>query len=97
MSGPSQPKTTDEVWSDERIKSFLDAPATEGISHDFHILYKAYKGMRIEDFTRFVPFFVEAGKDINAKNQYDQTLLAITENQEKNSAYSDVLKQAGAQ
>ena len=56
MSGPSQPKVTDEVWDDERVKRFLDLQPS-GEDADFHVLVKAYRGMRPEDFERFLGFF----------------------------------------
>ena len=77
MAGPSQPSVTDEVWDDERIKTFLDAEPAEGVTADFHILLKAYRGMRPEDFERFLEFFVEAGRDPDARDSQGRTLWDI--------------------
>ena len=76
MSGPSQPKVTDEVWDDDRVKSFL-ALEPEGENADFHVLLKAYRGMRVDDFERFLGFFVETGRDLDAKDQRGRTLWQI--------------------
>lgn len=76
MSGPSQPKVTDEVWDDERVKRFLDLQPS-GEDADFHVLVKAYRGMRPEDFERFLGFFVEAGRNLDAPDKRGRTIWRI--------------------
>lgn len=64
MSGPDKPKVIGEEWSDERIRGFLDiVPYDPAINADYHVLLKAYRAMRAEDFERFIGFFVAAGRD----------------------------------
>ena len=87
MAGPSQPQVTDEVWDDARIKSFLQYQPYRGggsargsakeDSADFHTLVKAYRGMRPADFARFLSFFVEAGRDLDAKDAKGRTIWQI--------------------
>lgn len=77
MAGPSQPSVTDEVWDDERIKSFLEIEPYGDESADFHVLLKAYRGMRAGDFERFLTFYVEAGRDLDATDKYGRTLWDI--------------------
>ncbi len=77
MAGPSQPQVTDEVWDDARVKSFLTLKPVGNQSADFHVLLKAYRGMRPEDFERFLKFFTEAGRDLEAKNPSGQSLWQI--------------------
>jgi len=79
MAGPSQPSVTDEVWDDERVKSFLALEPYGDESADFHVLLKAYRGMRPADFERFLIFFMEAGRDINARDKRGRTLWDIIE------------------
>ena len=55
MAGPSQPQVTNEVWDDDRVKSFLEMEAYDG-NVGFHLLMRAYRGMRPADFERFLPF-----------------------------------------
>ncbi|MCL1484664.1 MAG: PA4642 family protein [Marinobacter sp.] len=83
MSGPDKPKVIDEEWSDERVKSFLvSQPKGEG--SDYTTLLKAYQAMIAEDFARFVEFFVEAGRDLNAVNDNGETMLdRIAEHRKK--------------
>ena len=78
MTGPTQPQVTDEVWDDERVKSFL-ALEPFGGNADFHVLLKAYRGMRVHDFARFLGFFVAAGRDLDATDAQGRTLWSIIE------------------
>lgn len=57
-----------EEISDESIKLFLGVePADDTPS--LHKLIKAYRGLRIDDFERFLTFFREAGYDLDARRQ----------------------------
>ena len=76
MAGPSQPQVTDEVWDDDRVKSFL-ALEPAGEDADFHVLLKAYRGMRVADFERFLKFFVESGRHLDAQDKRGRTIWAI--------------------
>ena len=51
MAGPSQPKVTNEIWNDDRVKSFLLMEPYGSENADFHVLLKAYRGMRPNDFS----------------------------------------------
>ncbi|MEM8594648.1 MAG: PA4642 family protein [Pseudomonadota bacterium] len=68
---------TDEVWTDERIRLFLDVLPSDGVNVDFHRLLKAYQSMRSDDFKQFVDYFKEAGGDINAQNNQGKTLMEV--------------------
>ncbi|MGI9323391.1 MAG: PA4642 family protein [Pseudomonadales bacterium] len=76
MAGPTQPKVTDEVWDDDRVKSFLDLQPY-GDDADFHVLTRAYRGMRLEDFERFLHFFTAAGRNLDAKDGKGRTIWQI--------------------
>ncbi len=89
-------KVLGEVFDDERIKTFLDFEAPEGVSPDFHILEKAYRGMKAENFDTFLGFFREAGHDINAQNSNGKTLLAIASEHRHGADYVTALKRHGA-
>ncbi len=79
MSGPSKPSVTDEVWTDERVKSFLALPGVGADGADFTVLLKAYRGMRASDFERFLRFFIEAGRDVYATDHRGRTIWSIME------------------
>ena len=89
-------KVLGEVFDDERIKTFLDFEAPEGDNPDFHLLEKAYRGMKVENFETFLSFFTEAGHDINARNPHGNTLLAIISEHRHGGEYVDALKKHGA-
>ncbi|MFD2230001.1 PA4642 family protein [Alkalimarinus sediminis] len=96
MSGPSQPKTVDEDWSDERVKAFLELQPQDDTNPDYHVLIKAYHYMVAFDFARFVTFFVEAGRDINAQDQNGNTILDLISKHASSTAYAELLEKAGA-
>jgi hypothetical protein len=89
-------KVLGEVFDDESIKTFLDFQAPEGENPDFHLLEKAYRGMKIENFDTFLGFFTKAGHDINAKNPNGNTLLTIITEHRHGEEYVDALKNHGA-
>lgn len=98
MSGPDKPKVIGEEWSDERVKGFLAIePYDTGVDPDFNALLKAYHAMRAEDFARFIGFFVEAGRNLNAKDERGQTLLDRVSQHRRSADYAEALKQAGAE
>jgi hypothetical protein len=97
MSGPDKPKVIGEEWSDERVKNFLAIePYDNAINSDFNAMLKAYQAMRAEDFERFVGFFVDAGRDLNAINQQGETILDLISQHQRSTPYADTLKAAGA-
>lgn len=97
MSGPEKPKVIGEEWSDERVKSFLFlSPYDARINPDFHVLIKAYQSMRAGDFKRFLDFFREAGRDLNALSETGQTILDHVSEHRRSVEYAEALKAAGA-
>ncbi|MCB1648869.1 MAG: PA4642 family protein [Pseudomonadales bacterium] len=92
----TQPATRDEFWTDERIRSFLDMLPPEGVPADYHVLLKAYRGMLPDAFARFVPFFVEAGRDINVRLADGSTFLDHLAPHRKAGPYREVLEASGA-
>ena len=69
-------KVTDEIWDDERVKSFLNPrSAIAGDAADFTLLLMAYQGMRPADFDRFIAFFVAENHDLNATNELIETVV----------------------
>lgn len=92
----TQPAVRDEYWTDERVHGFLNIQAPEGVPTDYHILLKAYRGMLPDAFERFVPFFTEAGHDINVKLDDGSTFLDLVSRHRKSAAYADILEAAGA-
>jgi len=77
MARPTQPQVTDEVWDDDRVRSFLAISACGDEDPDFHVLLKAYRGMRSDDFERFLQFFNAAGRNLDARDRAGRTLWEI--------------------
>jgi len=92
----TQRAVRDEFWTDERVHGFLSILPPEGVPADYHILLKAYRGMLPDAFERFVPFFIEAGHDINVKLEDGSTFLDHVSRHRKSKTYAEILKDAGA-
>lgn len=80
-------KVLGEVFDDERVKGFLEGAAPEGVSRDFFLLERAYRGMNIENFRTFVDFFVESGHDLKATNQNGKTLADLISTHRNSDEY----------
>ncbi|MCV6613769.1 MAG: PA4642 family protein [Cellvibrionaceae bacterium] len=89
-------KVLGEVFDDERIKTFFDTHTPAGVNPDFHLLEKAYRGMKAENFATFLDFFIERGHDINASNPDGETLLALVSQHQQGADYAASLRGHGA-
>jgi hypothetical protein len=89
-------KILGEVFDDARVKSFLDYEAPTGVSTDFHLLEKAYRGMNIDNFVTFLGFFKESGYDLTATNPDGKTLVDIAGEHGHGSEYVEAIKTAAA-
>lgn len=89
-------KVLGEFFDDERIKTFLidEADATPG--RDFILLERAYRGMIAENFATFIRFFIDAGRDINDKNDHGDTFLQVIQHHKQAQDYTQALEAAGA-
>lgn len=85
-------KVLGEVFDDARIRTFLDFQPPEGVDADFHVLEKAYRGMKVENFVTFLAFFKEAGRNVQARNPQGQTLLEIIASHQRADDYITALK-----
>lgn len=97
MSGPDKPKVLDEEWSDDRVRSFLLLePFDTSINADYHVLVRAYESMRAGDFRRFLGFFNEASRDLNALSPDGETILDRISQHRRSVEYVAALKEFGA-
>src|SRR5690606_27973766 len=90
-------KVLGEIFDEERIKTFLNYIAPAGVNSDYHLLEKAYRGMRGENFGTFIKLFVEAGKDLNAIGPEGKTLLQTIKTHRNAEEYVIAMESAGAQ
>ena len=76
-------KVLDEVWDDDRVKSFLGktAPIQSAAQlpgeHDFYVLRHAYQAMRPGDFERFLRFYADQGRNVHAQDGRGRTLAEV--------------------
>jgi len=80
-----------EVFDDNRIRGFLNVQPPAGVDADFHALEIAYRGMTPESFERFVTFFREAGRNLQARNQQGETLVDVLKKHRHGKEYLPVL------
>jgi hypothetical protein len=83
-----------EEISDDSIKLFLAVEPADSTPPSLHKLIKAYRGLRIDDFERFVGYFVEAGYDLNAKDENGNDFIALIQDQRMAEPYIEVIKAA---
>ncbi|MBG6288154.1 MULTISPECIES: PA4642 family protein [Pseudomonas] len=83
-----------EEIDDAEIKLFLDVEPADDTPASLHKLVKAYRGLRIDDFERFVGFFVEAGYDLSAKDAQGKDFVALIQDQRQAEPYIEVIKSA---
>ncbi len=83
-----------EEIGDEPIKLFLAVEPADDTPPSLHKLVKAYRGLRIDDFERFLTFFVEAGYDLNAKDVKGNDFVALIQDQRLAEPYIEAIKTA---
>jgi len=83
----------DEI-ADEQIKLFLAVEPADDTPPALHKLVKAYRGLRVDDFERFIGFFVEAGYDLNAKDAQGHDFVAQIQDQRNAEDYIDIVRKA---
>ena len=88
-------KVVGEPMTDEQIEVFLDFPPEQGENPDFHVLLKAYRALRAEDFERFVAFFQAQNRDIHATDEQGRTLLDIVRGHGRSEPFVAILEKAG--
>ncbi len=85
----------DEI-GDEPIKLFLAFEPADATSPSLHKLIKAYRGLRADDFARFVGFFQAAGYDLNATDAQGNDFVALIQDQRQAGPYIDIINAARA-
>ena len=83
----------DEI-GDDQIKLFLDFEPVDATSPSLHKLIKAYRGLLIDDFERFLGFFKEAGLDLDGKDEHGQTFVDLIKDQRNAAEYIELIDNA---
>ena len=90
-------KVIDEVWDDDRIRSFLARDGAGTDSHPDHVrLLGAYQGMRDGDFRRFLALFVAAGGDLDAPDARGRSLADVIVRHRHAGPFLEALSAQGA-
>jgi len=93
---PDKKIITDEIWDDERVRSFLmPLPAQGNDDKDFTLLVNAYRGMRIDDFVRFIRFFREAQHRLDAESESGETFVEFIARHRHGKPFVDAVIAAG--
>lgn len=79
-----------EDMSDEAIKAYLSMEPADETPAPLHKLLKAYRGLRIGDFERFLVFFREAGYDLSAADAF----IAEVQDQRQAEPYIEAIREA---
>jgi hypothetical protein len=83
----------DEI-GDAQIKLFLDFEPVDATSPSLHKLIKAYRGLRVDDFERFLGFFREAGYDLDGKDEHGKTFIELIKDQRNAPEYIELVEKA---
>ncbi|MFC6632614.1 PA4642 family protein [Microbulbifer taiwanensis] len=89
-------KVLGETFDEERIAGFLIGEAPEGVERDFHLLERAYRSMKAENFETFVRLFQAQKLDLDSPGPDGKTLLARIQEHRQSEDYAGILKAAGA-
>tara|TARA_R110000751_G_scaffold292573_1_gene399891 strand:- start:353 stop:643 length:291 start_codon:yes stop_codon:yes gene_type:complete len=89
-------KVIGEPMTDEQVAVFLQARPYTDESADQHVLIRAYRGLRVEDFERFLVMFKAEGFDLNATDAQGNTFLQTVKTHAQGEDYVAVLEAAGA-
>jgi len=91
-------KVIDEVWDDDRIRSFLQRePAADAAVHRDHFrLLNAYQSMRVGDFRRFLAVLREDGGDLDAPDAQGRSVAEVVARHRHGAEFVAALVAEGA-
>lgn len=92
---PDKKKVIDEVWDDERVRSYLDKAPMGAENADYSVLLNAYRAMRPADFERFMTLFVAAGRDPAATSRAGRSLRQSIAGHRHAGPFLTILEAAG--
>lgn len=87
-------KVVGEDIGDDQIKLFLEVEPADATPPSLHKLIKAYRGLRLGDFERFVRFFVEAGYDLDSRDAQGRDFVALIQDQRQAEPYIEIIQAA---
>jgi len=81
----------DEI-ADESIKLFLQPEPADDTPPSLHKLIKAYRGLRVDDFERFLGFFIAAGYDLGARDSKGHDFIDLVADQRQARPYIELIE-----
>ena len=85
-------KVIGEAMTDEQVRAFLQGEPEAGVDPDYHLLQRAYRSLREEDFARFVTFFRSEGRNIDARDPKGRKLAEIIAAHGRAEGYLEALR-----
>ncbi|WP_304639856.1 PA4642 family protein [Pseudomonas sp.] len=89
-------KVIGEPMTDEQVAAFLEARPYADESAELHMLTRAYRGLRVDDFRRFLEMFKAAGHDLDARGADGKSFLDTLAEHAQAEEYIVALQEAGA-
>ena len=83
-----------EEISDDMIKVYLGAEPADATPPSLHKMIKAYRGLRVDDFERFVGFFSAAGYALEARDPSGKDFIELIQDQRQAEPYIEVIRAA---
>ena len=78
------------------VKAYLTAEPADATPPALHKLIKAYRGLRAEDFERFVGFFCEAGYALDARDASGKDFIELIQDQRQAEPYIETIRAASS-
>ncbi len=89
-------KVIGEPMTDEQVAAFLQARPYGDESLELHVLTRAYRGLRPDDFRRFLDMFKAEGLDLNARDAEGCSFLDLLSQHAQAEDYIAAMQDAGA-
>lgn len=85
-------KVIGETLTEETLQAFLALEPPAGENADFHRLTRAYRGLPLVEFERFLTFYKAAGHELNPTNQRGETFIDSIADNASHQEYVALLK-----
>ncbi len=83
-----------EEISDDAIKVYLSVEPADATPPALHKLIKAYRGLRVDDFERFLGFFKAAGYALDERDANGKGFIELIEDQRQAEPYIELIRAA---
>ncbi|MES2664031.1 MAG: PA4642 family protein [Pseudomonadota bacterium] len=88
---PDKQKVVGEEFSDDQLLELMNHPLPEFGQPDFGVVIRAYRGLPIEAFERFLTLYKEQGKSLEVKDKNGRSLLEYLKRFTAQLEYADAV------